>query len=359
MTTKAIERMNVFKRFFDSIGIGMVLFFLCILFSFQSEIFSSPRNLSQILLHTSVNIIIAVGMTYVICAAEIDLSVGSMLAFCGMTTAMIVKIDPETGRNIPMAFADCLTSPLPNLFYGDLTWWVVATSGFLILALLPGAIAGGINGFIVVRFGVPSFIVTLGSMLILRGLARWLTNAAPVTGLPPQFMQIDAGMIVEFWGFRITYSMVIALFIALFAAAALAWSRFGRHVMAIGGNRQAAYLSGAPVAKTRFLVFVVTGLCVAAASIIQTSRLFIGDPNSGEGYELDAIAAVVIGGASLFGGKGGVIGTLFGALIIGVLRNGLVLMDVTDHIKQMVIGGMIIFAVLLDYYRRRLNGETE
>ena len=347
--------MDFFKRFFDSIGIGIVLFFLCVLFSSQSEIFSTPRNLSMIFLHTSVNIIIAAGMTYVICAAEIDLSVGSLLALCGMTTAMILKLDPETGRNIPMAFADALTSPLPDLFYGNPTWWALAVGCFLLLALLPGALAGGASGFIVVRFGVPSFIVTLGFMLILRGLARWLTNAAPITGMPPQFMQIGAGVMIEAWDFRVTYSAVIALSIALLAALVLAKTRFGRHVTAIGGNRHAAYLSGAPVARVRLMVFVVSGLCAAAASIIQTSRIFMGDPNAGEGYELDAIAAVVIGGASLFGGKG----ALFGAFIIGVLRNGLELMEVTDHIKQMVIGGMIIFAVLLDYYRRRLNGESE
>ncbi|MDP8245228.1 MAG: ABC transporter permease [Candidatus Hinthialibacter antarcticus] len=351
--------MNSFKRFFDFIGIGAVLFFLCVLFTLQSDIFPTPRNLSMILVHTSVNIIIAAGMTYVICAAEIDLSVGSLLALCGMTTAMILKLDPETGRNIPMAFADALTSPLPDLFYGNPTWWALAVLSFLFLALLPGALAGGASGFIVVRFGVPSFIVTLGFMLILRGLARWLTNAAPITGMPPQFMQIGAGVLYEFWEFRITYSAVIALSVALLAAVVLAWTRFGRHVMAVGGNRQASYLSGAPVARTRFMVFVVSGLCAAIASIIQTSRIFMGDPNAGEGYELDAIAAVVIGGASLFGGKGGVIGALFGALIIGVLRNGLELMEVTDHIKQMVIGGMIIFAVLLDYYRRRLYGESD
>ena len=133
------------------------------------------------------------------------------------------------------------------------------------------------------------------------------------------------------------------------------WTRFGRNVLAVGGNAQASYLSGVPVRRTRFLVFVISGFCVAIAAIVLTSRLYIGDPNAGEGYELDAIAAVIIGGTSLFGGSGTVIGTFFGALIIGVLRNGLDLMGVTDHIKLIAIGSMIIFAVLLDYYRRRLT----
>ncbi|MGC9329438.1 MAG: ABC transporter permease, partial [Candidatus Hinthialibacter sp.] len=219
-------------------------------------------------------------------------------------------------------------------------------------------------GSIVVLFGVPSFIVTLGFMMIHRGLARYLTNAAPITGLPPQFMTLDTGTAVDFtryeWAspladIRITYSVIIALTIALLGMIVLARTRFGRRVLAVGGNPPASYLSGVSVGAIRFKVFVVSGLCVSIAAILQTSRLFIGDPNAGEGYELDAIAAVIIGGTSLFGGKGTVLGTLFGALIIGVLRNGLDLMGVTDHLKQIVIGSMIIFAVLLDYYRRRFS----
>lgn len=306
--------------------------------------------------------IIAAGMTFVICAAEIDLSVGSMLALCGMIAAFLLKIDPATGMNIPMQATHTILAYLPDFLPKTILSWVFSSAIFLGLALLPGVLAGAISGSIVVLLGVPSFIVTLGFMMIYRGLARFLTNAAPITGLPPQFMTLDTGAVVDFSqyqrtsyfsDFRITYSVVVALSIVLLGVVLLAWTRFGRHVLAVGGNPQAAYLSGVPVARTRFTIFITSGFCVAVAAIIQTSRLFIGDPNAGEGYELDAIAAVIIGGASLFGGKGTVIGTLFGALIIGVLRNGLDLMGVTDHLKQIVIGGMIIFAVLLDYYRRK------
>ncbi len=346
--------MKTFYRLIDSFGIGIILLFLCIFFAFQSDIFLTKDNFSNILIQSSVNIIIATGMTFVICAAEIDLSVGSLLAFCGMIAAFLLKIDPQTGLNIPMQAANMILQYVPDIFPGTVSFWVISGSFFLLVMIACGAITGSVSGLIVVRFGIPSFIVTLGFMMIYRGLARYLTNAAPVIGLPPTFMLIGSGVWFEFFGFRITYSLVIALTVVIVGAVLLSRTRFGRHVLAVGGNAQAAYLSGVSVLFTRYMVFVLAGICVSIASVVQTSRLFIGDPNAGEGYELNAIAAVIIGGTSLFGGKGSVIGTCFGALIIGVLRNGLDLMNVTDHIKQIVIGSMIIFAVLLDYYRRRL-----
>ena len=210
-------------------------------------------------------------------------------------------------------------------------------------------------GLIVVFFGVPSFIVTLGFMMIYRGLARFLTDASPVYGMPVQFMLIDSGSVFTVSGFRVSYSLLTACVMVVIGIFLLNKTRFGRHVLAVGGNRQAAFLSGVSVFRTRLLVFVLAGLFVGVAAVLQTSRLFIGDPNGGEGYELDAIAAVIIGGTSLFGGKGTIIGTLFGALIIGVLRNGLDFMNVSDHTKHIVIGAMIIFAVLLDYVRQRMQ----
>ncbi|MDX9753370.1 MAG: ABC transporter permease, partial [bacterium] len=179
--------------------------------------------------------------------------------------------------------------------------------------------------------------------------------AQQIFGMPSQFMVIGSDPIVTVFDFGISYAAVISLAVAGVGALFLARSRFGRYVLAIGGNRQASYLSGLPVQRTRMQVFVVSGLCVAIAAVLLTSRLFIGDPNAGEGYELNAIAAVIIGGTSLFGGKGTVLGTLFGALIIGVLQNGLDLLSVNDHLKQIVIGSIIIFAVLLDYYRRKFS----
>jgi len=346
--------MSSFYKIINSFGIGLILVLLCGFFHYQSEYFLTTGNFSRIFIHTAVNIIMAVGMTFVISAAEIDLSVGSLLALCGMITAFILKVDPETGMNLPMWMASLVSAPFPDLLPGSVFWWSIALLTFLVCALLPGAIAGGVTGLIVVRFGIPSFIVTLGFMMFHRGLARFLTNSAPVTGMHPQFMLIGSGHIIELYGFRISYSLVMALVVVAIGILLLNFTRFGRNVLAVGGNKQASYLSGVPVGFTKFMVFVIAGICVSIASVIQTSRLFIGDPNAGEGYELDAIAAVIVGGTSLFGGNGTIIGTFFGALIIGVLRNGLELMGVQDNVKLMVIGGMIIFAVLLDYYRRYL-----
>ena len=346
--------MSRFGRFVDSFGIGLIFLLLCVFFWLQSDIFLTRSNCSIVLIQTAVNIIIAVGMTFVISAAEIDLSVGSLFAVCGMVTAFVLKVDPETGTNVPMWVANTVVTAAPEGFLLMLLWWTAAGSVFFTLALLPGLAAGSVTGLIVVGLRVPSFIVTLGFMMIYRGLSRYLTNAAPITGMPPRFMVVGAGVWFEVWGFPVPYAAAIALAVFLVGAVLLAWTRFGRSVLATGGNSQAAYLSGTPVGRTRFLVFVVSGACVAIAAILQTSRLFIGDPNAGEGYELNAIAAVIIGGTSLFGGRGTVVGTFFGALIIGVLQNGLDLLDVTDHMKQMVIGSMIIFAVFLDYYRRKL-----
>jgi ribose/xylose/arabinose/galactoside ABC-type transport system permease subunit len=168
-------------------------------------------------------------------------------------------------------------------------------------------------------------------------------------------MNFDSQNLLGDWDVRISYSLLMALMIVVIGHVLLMHTRFGRHVLSVGGNKQASYLSGLPVNRTRIGVFVISGLLAGIAAIVETSRLFIGNPNGGEGYELDAIAAVIIGGTSLFGGKGSVIGTLFGALIIRVLHNGMDFMEVSHHIKQIVIGSMIIFAVLLDYLRQRLQ----
>lgn len=346
-------KMKNSSRLFDTYGMGIIFIFLCIFFTTQSQYFLTGSNFANLLIHSSVNIVIATGMTFVICAAEIDLSVGSLLAFCGIITSLILKTDFHLGMNLPMWLTSVILTPVPDLFPGQLTWWFVSVSIFLILALLPGILAGALTGLIVVAFGVPSFIVTLGFMMVYRGLARYLTNANQIFGMPTSFMEVGSGWLTYGETKIIPYSILIAIVIVITGALILSRTRIGRHVLSVGGNDQASYLSGVSVKKVRFTVFIISGFCVSIAAIIQTSRLFIGDPNAGEGYELNAIAAVIIGGTSLFGGKGTVVGTLFGALIIGVLSNGLDLMQISDHIKQIVIGSMIIFAVLLDYLRRK------
>lgn len=336
-------------RLLDTVGIGIILLLLLAFFSIQAEGFLSVANLSNIMVQASVIMIIATGMTFVISAAEIDLSVGSLMALCGMITALTLRIDPESGMNIPMWFGSFVGEPYSAF------WWIAASLVFLAAALLPGMIGGAVSGSIIVTFGVPSFIVTLGFMMIYRGLARYLTDASPVYGMPISFMNFDSMNLLGDWDIRISYSLLLALLIVVMGHVLLLYTRFGRHVLSVGGNKQASYLSGLPINRTRIGVFVISGLLAGIAATVETSRLFIGNPNGGEGYELDAIAAVIIGGTSLFGGKGSVIGTFFGALIIRVLHNGMDFMDVSHHTKQIVIGSMIIFAVLLDFLRQRLQ----
>lgn len=344
--------MTRIHRFLDTIGIGIILLMLIAFFSLQADGFFSTANLSNILVQASVIMIIATGMTFVISAAEIDLSVGSLMALCGMITALTLRIDPESGMNLPMQIGGYFGEQ------GGVIWWMIAGLVFLSAALLPGMIGGSVSGFVIVTFGVPSFIVTLGFMMIYRGLARYLTDAAPVYGMPIGFMQLDSGNVFEWGGLHLSYSLLLALLIVIAGHIFLTKTKFGRHVLSVGGNQKASFLSGVNVKRTRFWVFVLCGFLAGIAAIVETSRLFIGNPNGGEGYELDAIAAVIIGGTSLFGGKGSVIGTFFGALIIRVLHNGMDFMDVSHHTKQIVIGTMIIFAVLLDYLRQRLQSST-
>ncbi len=337
------------NRFLDTLGIGIILLILVAFFSVQAEGFFSTSNLSNVFVQASVILIIATGMTFVISCAEIDLSVGSLMALCGMFTALALRIDAESGMNLPMWAGSFVGEPYSVL------WWLMAGLVFALAALLPGAVCGSVSGLIIVSFGVPSFIVTLGFMMIYRGLARYLTDASPVYGMPIGFMQLDSGSVFAWGGLRLSYSLLLALLIVLAGHLLLTHTQFGRHVLSVGGNRQASYLSGVSVFRTKFFVFVISGFLAGIAAIVETSRLFIGNPNGGEGYELDAIAAVIIGGTSLFGGKGSVLGTFFGALIIRVLHNGMDFMDVSHHTKQIVIGSMIIFAVLLDYLRQRLH----
>ena len=346
--------MKRFKNLIDSFGIGFIFIIICVIFSLLSDQFLSSGNFSQILMQTSINIIIAVGMTFVISAAEIDLSVGSLAGVCAVITAYLLQVNPETGMNFPMMAASLVLRPFPDLFPWVVSWWIISGTIFIVLALLPGIIGGFLAGLIVVRFSVPSFIVTLGFMMIYRGFSLYLTDAQQISGLIPSFGKLNTPFITIMGFGGVYYSALIAVIIVIIGAFYLNRSRFGRYVLAIGGNPQASYLSGLPVGKIRVLVFMVSGFCVAVASILQSSRLLIGDPNTGEGYELDAIAAVIIGGTSLLGGRGTIIGTLFGALIIQVLRNGLVLLDVQSHIQRMVIGIIIILAVLMDYYRRKV-----
>lgn len=301
------------------------LLLMCIAMAFLSENFITTDNFFNVLRQTSVNLCISVGMTLVILTGGIDLSVGSVLALSGAVAAGMA----HQGFN--------LTSMDTYLGF---TFW-----GCCLAALLIGAVLGGFNGLLVTRFKVPPFVATLGVMTIARGLTMLYTGGFPITNLGGGFQFIGTG-----WFLGVPMPVWIAVVIILAFSFYMKETRTGRYIYAIGGNKQATLLSGIRVNRVILLVYTLAGILSAVAGILVTARLDSAQPNAGSGYELDAIAAVVIGGASLSGGRGSIMGTVVGALIIGVLNNGLVLLDVSPFWQQVIKGFVILFAVILDRF---------
>ena len=292
---------------------------LCAVLWILTPHFLTVSNLLNIAEQTSINAIVAVGMTFVILSAGIDLSVGSIVALSGVVLGTAL----QAGLPIPAA---------------------------LLLGLLVGLACGLANGALISWGGLPPFIVTLGTMSIARGAALLFTEGRPVSGFDTSFRVLATGRV----GFipAPVIAMVVVYAIAHFV---LARTTFGRYVYAIGGNEEATRLSGVAIRFHKTMIYGVSGLMSAAAAVILTARLNSAQPIAGMMYELDAIAATVIGGTSLMGGEGSLGGTLVGALIMGVLRNGLNLLGVSSFLQQIVIGGVIVVAVLLDTILKRKN----
>lgn len=289
------------------------LLLLCLVISIINPRFMNVNNLRNVLTQVSVNAVIAIGMTFVILTGGIDLSVGSILAISGAIGASIIK---STG----------------NVFLA------------VVVSLVVGALIGLINGMIISKGKLQAFIATLATMTIFRGLTNVYTNGTPISGLGRSFMKIGNGKL-----FGVIPYPIIITFIAFTAAwYILSETRYGRYVYALGGNEDCARLSGINTFKVKSIVYVISGIMAALSGIIVTSRIGSAAATAGSGYELDAIAAVVIGGTSLSGGEGSIIGTLIGALIIGVLNNGLNLMNVDPYFQLIVKGAVILIAVLLD-----------
>ncbi|GHZ74178.1 TPA: ribose ABC transporter permease [Vibrio cholerae] len=294
----------------------IALLFLVVVVSFLNLNFFTVDNLLNILRQTSVNAIIAVGMTLVILTAGIDLSVGSVLALCGAFAATLVAME------VPVLIA------VPT-------------------ALLAGAALGAISGIIIAKGKVQAFIATLVTMTLLRGVTMVYTDGRPIsTGFTD-----TADTFAWFGtGYALGIPVPVWLMVVVFAGAwyLLNHTRFGRYVYAVGGNESATRLSGINVDRVKIGVYAICGLLAALAGIIVTSRLSSAQPTAGMGYELDAIAAVVLGGTSLMGGKGRIMGTLIGALIIGFLNNALNLLDVSSYYQMIAKAVVILLAVLVD-----------
>ena len=288
------------------------LFGLCLLLWILTPHFLTVSNLLNVLEQTSINAVIAVGMTFVILSGGIDLSVGSVLALSGVVMATLL----QQGWTPPLAIA---------------------------AGLAVGFGFGALNGVAIAWGRLPPFIATLGMMSIARGCALLFTEGRPVSGFDQGFRSLATARLLG-----IPAPVVMAAAVYLAARFVLSSTRFGRYVYAMGGNEEATRLSGVNVRLHKTLVYGVSGLTSAIAAVLLTARLNSAQPIAGLMYELDAIAAAVIGGTSLAGGEGGAGGTLIGALIMGVLRNGLNLLGVSSFLQQVVIGLVIVFAVLLD-----------
>lgn len=294
------------------VGTLLGLVGLCLLLASLTPHFLTVSNLLNVMEQTTINAVIAVGMTFVILTGGIDLSVGSLVALAGVVLASALQ------AGLPSALG------------------VAAGLG-------AGGLCGLLNGVLITRGKLPPFIVTLGMMSIARGAALLYTEGRPVSGFAADFRWLSTGRALS-----IPVPVLVMGAVYLVAHFVLTRTRFGRYVYAIGGNEEATRLSGISVPFHKTMVYLLSGVMSAVAAVLLTARLNSAQPIAGIMYELDAIAATVIGGTSLMGGSGTVAGTLVGALIMGVLRNGLNLLGISSFLQQIVIGAVIIVAVLVD-----------
>ncbi|ACO78400.1 inner-membrane translocator [Azotobacter vinelandii CA] len=301
----------------DRFGLPLVFVLLCLILSLSSEYFMTWRNWMDILRQTSINGILAIGMTYVVITRGIDLSVGSILAFAGLCSAMVAAQDHGL---------------LASLSAG----------------MFAGAALGAVNGFMVANLSIPPFVATLGMLSIARGMTFILNDGSPITELPESYLALGIGSLGP-----VSMPIVIFAIVALFFALVLKYTTYGRYVYAVGGNEKSARTSGIGVRKVMFSVYIVSGVLAGLAGMVLTARTTAALPQAGMSYELDAIAAVVIGGTSLSGGSGNIVGTLFGALLIGVINNGLNLLGVSSYYQQVAKGLIIVIAVLVDVWRKK------
>lgn len=282
--------------------------------SVLSPRFLTLQNFLNLLQQSSITGILAIGMTFVIITAGIDLSVGSVVALTGMVVAILI----DGGNSIALS---------------------------ILAALVTGAALGFINGFISTKFTVPAFIVTLAMMVSARGLALLVTDGKPVFGLPQAFNFLGAGFIGIF-----PVSGLIWIALTIIAALALKYTPFGRNLFAVGGNPEAAHLSGIRVNFHLITVYVISGIMAALAGVVLTSWLTVGQPTAASGSELDAIAAVVLGGTSLFGGTGGVGGTFIGVLLMSIITNIFNLLGLASYYQQIFMGLIIVLALILNRF---------
>ncbi|GAB6100394.1 ABC transporter permease [Halanaerocella petrolearia] len=314
---------NMFNKFLDmeESTILIALLLLGAVISILTPKFLSTYNLLSVARQMSLVSIVAVGQTYIIITAGIDLSVGSVIGFTGIISTMLMSM------GVPV-------------------WLAV------ILGMVSGGLIGYINGTLITKIDIPPFIVTLGMLSIARGLIMVLTKGMPISSVPEGFKFLGQGSLLG-----IPFPVIVMALIMILGHIFLNRTNIGRYIYAIGGNEEAAELSGLNVKKIKTLVYTITGFLAGVSGTIMASRLSSGQPNAGDGWELDVIAAVVIGGTSLMGGEGSILGTFLGAAIMAVLRNGLVLLNVSVYWQTIAIGSIVIGAVALDRIRNKSKSE--
>lgn len=315
MGTSKINVVGILSKY----GMYIAFAVLFIALSVVSPVFLTATNVINILRQISVIGIMAVGMTFVIATGGIDLSVGAVMALSGVVSTSLVKE----------------TSTLP-LFAA------------ILAGVLVGIACGAFSGFFIAKLKVPEFIATLATMTMTRGICYVYTDGRPITGFRDSYKLIGTGSVGI-----IPVPIIIFTIIILFGVFFLNFTKFGRHVLAVGGNERAAIVSGINSAKIKFTCYVISGITSAIAGIVLAARTQTGQPVAGEGYELDAITAVVIGGASLSGGSGSILGAVVGMLIIGVMTNGLDLLNVSSYYQKVIKGVIILVAVLSDRAKKK------
>jgi len=315
----------------------IVLFVLAAAFAALSPAFLTTGNLTILVKHVAINAILALGMTFVILSGGIDLSVGSVAGLAGIVAGGLIH-------------SGLILKSFGIVVYFH-TWLVV------LIALLAGALAGAINGGLVAHLRVAPFIATLGTLYVARGTALLISNGATFPDLAGRpelgntgFLWLGAGRVL---GLPVPIWLMVAC--AVLGALVATRTPFGRRVYAVGGNERAAELSGVRVSRIKFTVYVISGVCAALVGVIIAAQLGAAHPATGETFELNAIAAVVLGGTSLMGGRGSIGGTIIGAFVIGVLADGLILLGVSEFWQTVIKGLVIVLAVILDQMQQRYN----
>ena len=325
----------------QEIGIFLVLVAMIVFFSLATSAtgsFLRPTNITNILLNFSWTAIAAFGMTMVIISAGIDLSVGSVMALAGLAAAVLLSSEKS-----PFAVDKTIAD-------GVIIIGVLAGLGV-------GALCGFVNGLLITFARLPPFIATLGMLQIARGIVYGYSQGWPVQNLPQNFMVLGRQNI-PVAGQNIPLPSLIMLVIGVIAWLFLTRTAWGYRIFAVGGNEQAARLSGISVTRTKLMIYTLSGLLAGAGGVLLTARLGVAAPTAAQGYELDVIAAVVVGGTSLSGGEGSILGTLIGAAIMGVLRTGLNLIGVEAYWLPAAQGLIIILAITLDQWYRRRQGKA-